>query len=305
MYALIDEYLIPIQAEEIHGTNKPYVAVLTFDAWEKDKDRFQMGMDLAMDRGQLYDMKAIVNYDSLTGTFVIPQITSPDKPPYRFAFALDEKGIVFIDDTGFAETVIARIREKRRWKLPSLERFLYDFLEELIAKDVAFLSEYEKELNILEDQILTGDGESCTVRINDIRGELLDLRSYYTELMDLSQELEENENGFFAEDNLRYFRLFTQRLERLSGQVLSLRDYTAQLRDLLQTQIDVRQNRIMAFLTIVTTVFTPLTLITGWYGMNFVYMPELNKPWAYPLVILISAGIVAGLLWMFRKKKWL
>ena len=123
--------------------------------------------------------------------------------------------------------------------------------------------------------------------------------------MDLGQELEENENGFFAEENLRYFRLFTARAERLRDKVTSLRDYTVQLRDLIQTRIDVKQNRIMTLLTVITTIFTPLTLITGWYGMNFRYMPELETHWGYPAVIAVSLAIALGCLAWFKKKKWL
>jgi magnesium transporter len=69
--------------------------------------------------------------------------------------------------------------------------------------------------------------------------------------------------------------------------------------------MDIQQNRIMALLTIVTSIFLPLTLIAGWYGMNFRYMPELEWEFGYPLVILISILIVVFSLIWFKKKKWL
>ena len=78
-----------------------------------------------------------------------------------------------------------------------------------------------------------------------------------------------------------------------------------QLRDLIQSAIDVRQNRIMALLTVITSIFLPLTLIAGWYGMNFRYMPELEWVWGYPAVIVISIAIVVLSLIWFKKKKWL
>ena len=128
---------------------------------------------------------------------------------------------------------------------------------------------------------------------------------YYSQLTDMGLELEENENGFFAEENLRYFHMFTVRAERLRETVRSLRDYSVQLRDLIQTRVDVKQNRVMTLLTVITTIFTPLTLLTGWYGMNFRYMPELEYKWSYPVVILVSLCIAAGCLLYFKKKKWL
>ena len=142
-------------------------------------------------------------------------------------------------------------------------------------------------------------------KLNDIRSFLMDMRIHYEQLLDFGQELEENENGFFKEENLRYFRLFTERVMRLMDQVNSLRDYTVQLRELFSTQLDIRMNRIMTVLTIVTVIFMPLTLIVGWYGMNFEYMPELQWRYSYVVVILVSAAILIGGIVWFRKKKWL
>ena len=78
-----------------------------------------------------------------------------------------------------------------------------------------------------------------------------------------------------------------------------------QIRDLYKAQLDIKQNKIMTILTVVTTIFMPLTLIAGWYGMNFRYMPELERPMAYPVVIAVSVAIVVFSLIFFRKKRWL
>ena len=66
-----------------------------------------------------------------------------------------------------------------------------------------------------------------------------------------------------------------------------------------------KQNNIMTLLTVVTSVFMPLTLITGWYGMNFKYMPELNVPVSYPIVFVVCILIVVVSLLYFKRKKWL
>jgi len=97
--------------------------------------------------------------------------------------------------------------------------------------------------------------------------------------------------------------MFSSRVERLYYTATHLRDYTIQLNDLYQSQLDVKQNRIMTVLTVVTTIFMPLTLIVGWYGMNFKYMPELDSRLGYPVVILLSILIVTGSLTFFKKKK--
>jgi magnesium transporter len=87
--------------------------------------------------------------------------------------------------------------------------------------------------------------------------------------------------------------------------VNSLLDYTIQIRDTYDSRIEVKQNRIMTLLTVVTTIFMPLTLIAGWYGMNFKYMPELDWKIGYPLVFAVSVLIVILSLLFFKKKKWL
>ena len=141
--------------------------------------------------------------------------------------------------------------------------------------------------------------------MNDIRGNLLDLRVHYEQLIDLAQELQENENGFFREENLRYFNMFTERVIRLQATVTGQREYVTQLRDLIQSQLEERQNRIMTVLTVITSIFLPLTLIAGWYGMNFRYMPELDWRWSYPVVLVVSVLIVVFCLVLFKKKKWM
>jgi magnesium transporter len=264
-----------------------------------------MGIELDLDAGDIHNTKAEVNYDSLTGTFRIPDRENIGSKDYCFAFALDEKGIVFIDDSGKAEQMIDVIRRTKRWRKPSLERFLYDFLEQIVENDLSVIERYEGELNMIEDSILNNKGPEDLGRVNEIHSDIRKLLVHYEQIIDMTQELEENENGFFSEENLRYIHLFMNLLARRHDSAASLRDYTMQVRDLYHAQLEVRQNRIMTLLTIVTTIFMPLTLLVGWYGMNFRYMPELEWRFGYPVVIVVSIVIAVSCLLYFKKKKWL
>ncbi len=303
---LLEETLRPCTPEELHGrADCRYIAVLTTPEWKRERDRFDMGIELEPDAGDIHNTKAEVNFDSLTGTFQIPDRDDLREKDYRFAFALDEKGIVFIDDSGKAEQMIETIRRTKRWREPSLERFLYDFLELIVDRDLTIMERYEAELNRIEDAILSSEGQENPSRINEIRNDLRELLVHYEQIIDMTQEFEENENGFFSEENLRYIHLFMNLMTRRYDSVVSLRDYTMQVRDLYHAQLEVRQNRIMTLLTVVTTIFMPLTLIAGWYGMNFRYMPELNWRLGYPIVIVLSILIVVFCLIFFKKKKWL
>ena len=305
-YYYLAESIQPCRAEDLRSLKgSKYVAVLSTSEWKRERDRFDMGIELEPDTADIHNTKAELNYDSLTGTFQIPDRSNLKERDYCFAFALDEKGIVFIDDSGKAEEMIDAIRRTKRWRNPSLERFLYDFLEQIVDNDLSLMEHYEVELNRIEDTILETQGQGDLVRVNEIRSDIRELLIHYEQIIDMTQELEENENGFFSEENLRYIHLFMNLMARRHDSAVSLRDYTMQVRDLYNVQLEVRQNRIMTLLTVVTTIFMPLTLVAGWYGMNFRYMPELEWRLGYPIVIIVSIAIVVFCLILFKKKKWL
>jgi magnesium transporter len=303
MYFLIRNSLDECSAEQCHDAATPFVAVLTPQQWAEESENFDMGIDFDISNDEIFTTKAEVNYDCLTGTFCIPVQSSESRQTQRFSYALDETGIVFIDSGDSALALVKKIQKMKKWKKPSLERFFYDFLELIIHNDLHTMQRYEIELDNLEKEILEDADGTDMSRNNDIRGDIRDLRIHYEQLLDLGQELEENENGFFNEENLRYFSMFSSRVERLYNAATHLRDYTIQLNDLYQSQLDVHQNRVMTVLTVVTTIFMPLTLIVGWYGMNFKYMPELESQIGYPIVIVLSILIVVGSLIFFKKKK--
>lgn len=303
MYYLIKEVLTPCSEKEIHAGDAQYVVVLTTQQWQQQKERFDMLIDMEMDAPQ--ETKAVVNMDSLTGTLSIPDRNDIGGQRHSFSFALDEKGVVWVDDSGYVLEMLRKMSRTKKWRLPGLERFLYDLLEMTIGDDLTLLEKSEHRLNMIEESILHDQVKTYPKEMNDIRGDLLDLRVHYEQLIDLGQELEENENGFFKEENLRYFHLFTERVVRLRDIVNGQREYVMQLRDLMQSQLDVRQNRIMTVLTVVTSIFLPLTLIAGWYGMNFRYMPELEWRYSYPVVIVVSILIVVVCLVWFKRKKWM
>ena len=304
MYYLIKDKLEEATYDECLKRKYIYVAVVDKDEFRKNADLFNMGIDMEFDPSSAPVSCVKVNYDSLTGSFSIPDRARIADANHEFSFALDEQGIVFINDDGTAGKIIERIKNTRKWRAPSLERFIYDFLEEIISEDIKVLEQYDKKLDVMEDKILDGDEEDIMEDLVEIRSDIMDLKTHYEQLIDLGQELEENENGFFSSKNLRYFRMFTERVMRLRDIVASLREHTMQVRDLHHSQLEVKQNRVMTILTVVSTIFMPLTLIVGWYGMNFKYMPELDVPIAYPIVIAVCVVIVIVSIIFFKKKKF-
>ena len=146
------------KAEHLNFTkkNSRYVAVLTSAEWLACKDQFDMGIEMDIDLNSIHSTKAEVNYDSLTGSFCIPDRNRISEPNTKFAFALDEKGIVFIDDSGYVAKIIDRITACKRWAVPSLERFIYDFLEQIVSRDQITLEKFDQELDSIESGIMEG-----------------------------------------------------------------------------------------------------------------------------------------------------
>ena len=305
-YYLIQDTVAPCSFEELSNAHEQqFVAVMTPEEWKSERERLGMKIEFDPTTRDIRSTKAEANAGSLTGTFKILNRDKLEGREQKFAFALDKRGVVFIDKHTTAQKMIESIAENRRWREPSMERFLYDFLEQIISRDFPIMEEYENELDGIEDRILSGETDDTLTRVNEIRSVVRRLLAHYEQIIDMVQELEDNENDFFVEENLRYLHLFMNRMSRYHDAAVALKDHSIQVRDLYREQLEVRQNRTVTLLTVVTTIFMPLTLIVGWYGMNFTYMPELDNPAAYPAIIVISISIIVGMLVFFKKKNWL
>lgn len=241
--------------------------------------------------------------ECLFGSLHIPKLLDVLGSSYKMLFLVSENHVVIIDDDGFAQRIIRRIRQKKAQQGVNKAHFIYNFILQFMSRDLQILGQYERHIMAMEEQVMEGKTEGFQSKIMPIRKELLTLREYYDELMDMGKELEENENGFFAKKQLKYFGTISDRADRLMGRAEQLLEYAKQVQDAYQAQVDANQNKNMEFLTVISTIFFPLTLITGWFGMNFENMPGLKG--GYPGVIILSLVVVTGCILFFKKKKML
>ena len=245
--------------------------------------------------------KVEAQQECVTGTFCIPRLLDVLGSRYRIMFFITKEKLVLVDDDDFSQRLINRIQRKKRDQYATKEKFFYNFIAEFINRDLEFLIDFEKKLMELEEKIHRDNSEKIYSQILMIRRELLTLRGYYDEITDVGKALEENENGYFAKKQLKYFGTISDRAERLMNKASHLLEYAQQVKDAYQVQIDAKQNSNMQFLTLISTIFFPLTLITGWYGMNFKNMPELNN--GYPGVIVLSLIVIVVCILIFKIKK--
>jgi len=226
--------------------------------------------------------------------------SEPDSPVSQIMIFADRDDLLFICE------------DERTYKLsqflmrpaPQNSRTLYGFFSRLLGNDMAHLENIESRINSTEEKLMTGADRSCIMDILDFRYELFDLKRYYQQLVSVFECLEENDNELFEESSLRYFSILLNRANRLFERTVSLQDYVSQVREAYQSQIDIEQNKLMRVFTVITAVFLPLTLLVGWYGMNFKYMPELASRYSYPIFTAVCIGIVAVLIIVFKKRKW-
>lgn len=207
-----------------------------------------------------------------------------------------------IQDFSLLHDIIAKI-ELKQIKNLSLERVLYEFFDLLTVGDSLFLENLEQEIAELEEDLITSKKKDYIMEIIRLRKNLLVLKRYYEQLFDLAEAMEENENDLLSRHMIRYFHILTNRINRMSDATSNLRDYVSQVREAYQTEVDINQNKIMRLFTVITAIFLPLTLLVGWYGMNFP-MPEYNWAYGYPAVIIISTIVALLSVIYFKKHKW-
>lgn len=184
------------------------------------------------------------------------------------------------------------------------EHMLWGFFQNLLKYDMDNLEDMECEIADAEMAAMVRFHDDYIRKIIAYRKELLRLKRYYEQLDAILDNLILNENKLLTEDGIRHFTILANRTTKYLSNVLNLRDYVTQMREAYQAQIDIDQNNLMRLFTVITAVFLPLTLMVGWYGMNFPNMPEMEWEYVYPVFIGVSVLICVGMLVYFKKKKW-
>ena len=242
--------------------------------------------------------------DCIQGTMKIPGKQDKGTSPLLFGFYQKDSTLILISETGELKHYLDWMRNDSM-KGCTLNQFLLNFFELLIAEDVLHLQKLEERLNQVEEMLLSRQPEHFNEEILRYRKKLSGLHSYYEQLMNMGDLMQANISQALTREECAGWQLYAGRSERLHDHVEMLREYLLQLRELYQSQVDLQQNRVMSILTVVTTIFLPLTLIAGWYGMNFPGMPEFEWKYGYPAVIVISILIIVLEILYFKKKKML
>ena len=197
-----------------------------------------------------------------------------------------------------------RVRSMRPHHADGADDLLMDFYLALIMDDLIYIQNMEERSSGLEQMVLDNRTDKFIRQMSLLRKELNQHNRYYAQMNDMVATLQENTTDLLDEGSSGRLQYILRRLNRLQEETQMLREYASQVSSEYQAQVDLGQNRIMKLLTIVTTIFMPLSLVAGWYGMNFDNMPELHWAYGYPAVIALSALIVGGCIYYFKKKRY-
>lgn len=302
MYYIIEQGKIKATESTGQDIMVDSIEVYTSDEWSALPTEQQYDI-VAVSPENIHFSKLERYTDYMSGSLHIP-LKKHSKGYIDFLFFIIDRKIIFIDNNGFVLKHIDKLIAGKCSKTVTLEKFLYEFFVLLLDEEPSYLESLENRISKLEEHILDGSIKNFNFQMLEIKKEITKIHRFYSQLTAISEVLIENEDDFFTKDAAVIIPVFAGRAQRVLLEIQSLRDYAMQVEEVYQSEISIKQNDVMKVLTIVTTLFLPLSLIAGWYGMNFVGMHELEWKYGYLFVTLLSVAVVGLCIFIFKKKKF-
>jgi magnesium transporter len=203
------------------------------------------------------------------------------------------------------EAVRERIRqEKGQIRKMGPDYLLYALIDALVDEFFPVLETYGERIEELEDEVVLHPEPSVLNEIHRIKRELLLLRRSAWPEREVINSLQREEAHLITAETRVFLRDCYDHTIQVIDMIETYRDLASGLLDVYLSSNSNRLNEVMKVLTIISTIFIPLNLVAGIYGMNFKYMPELEQPWGYPAVLTLMAVIAGSLVVYFRRKGW-
>jgi magnesium transporter len=204
------------------------------------------------------------------------------------------------------EPVRARLREGRgRIRAWGPDYLAYALFDMIVDHYFVVLERFSERVDDLEEVVVVAEGPEIAHAIHRLRRENLRLRRSIWPLREVVSELSRKESLLIRERMQPFLRDLYEHVVEAIDTVEMLRDTLGGLLDVHLTSISNRMNEVMKVLAIIATIFVPLTFLSGVYGMNFDYMPELRARWGYPAVLSLMFAVFLGMLVYFRRRRWI
>ena len=210
------------------------------------------------------------------------------------------------DDDKIFNTIIKRLKsEESPLRLKGPDYLLYSLIDTIIDSYFLDLEGLEDRIEIIEEELIENPNPDVLKKIHEIKMDIITLRKSIWPVREMLGNFESYNYSLIDKSTDYYIRDVYDHSILIFDTLETFRDRMSEMLDIYLSSTSNRLNEIVRVLTIISTIFVPLTFIVGLYGMNFEFMPEIHHPYAYPFVILTMVFIAVSMLIYFRRKKWI
>ena len=246
----------------------------------------------------IYIVLKMLYYDEKSNEMIIEQISLVLGSNFVISFQ-EKMGDVF-------NPIRERIKsDKGRVRKMGADYLAYALTDAIVDNYFTILEKIGEKVEFLEEELVAKPKPETLQAIHNLKRELIFLRKSVWPLREVISGLERGESSLIDASTKLYLRDVYDHTIQVIDTVETLRDMVSGMLDIYLSSISNKMNEVMKVLTIIATIFIPLTFIAGIYGMNFAFMPELGLPWSYPLILLVMVGVGILMLIYFRRKKWI
>ena len=193
---------------------------------------------------------------------------------------------------------------KGRIRTMGCDYLAYSLLDAIVDNYFVVLEDVGDKIEELQETVLNNPSPYAVQAIHNLKREMIFMRKNLWPLRELVSGLDRSESVLITKELAPYLRDLYEHTFQVIDTVETWRDMLSGALDIYMTSVSNRMNEVMKVLTVIATIFIPLTFVAGVYGMNFKHMPELEWPLGYPGVMLIMLVIGLGMAAFFKRKKW-
>lgn len=199
-----------------------------------------------------------------------------------------------------------RIRNsKGRIRKMGADYLAYALLDAIVDNYFVILEKLGEKIEAMEEELVTNPRPETLQTIHELKREMIFLRKSVWPLREVVNSMERGESSLIQDSTTIYLRDVYDHTIQVIDTIETFRDMLSGMLDIYLSSVSNKMNEVMKVLTIIATIFIPLTFIAGNYGMNFEYMPELGWRWSYPVYWMVVLTVAAFMVMYFKRKKWL
>ncbi|MGB7413852.1 MAG: magnesium/cobalt transporter CorA [Thermosynechococcaceae cyanobacterium] len=243
----------------------------------------------------------------IVARMVLPSEGEPGFTSEQVSFVLQDHTLLTVQEHpgDCFEPVRKRIRLKKGLiRRMGADYLAYSLLDAVVDGFFPIMEAYSDQLEVLEDEIMANPSPELLNRVHTLKRELLSLRRLSWSQRDAIASLLRDDSPLISNEVKVYLRDCHDHAIQILEMVETYREFAASLMDVYLSSVSNRMNEVMKILTVISTIFIPLTFIAGIYGMNFKNMPELNWDWGYAMVWFLMGAIASSLVYFFWKRGW-